>query len=520
MSSSSQLRKLTLLVFLCFGVFMVYLDATIVNVALPEMQEGLSADISELQWIIDSYTLAFACLLLTAGTVGDIVGRKKLFLVGLIGFTVTSALCALAGSVEMLLIARALQGAFGAVVIPTSLSLVSSAYEDAAARARAIGVWAGLGGLALSVGPVLGGVLVENLGWQSIFWVNVPIGVIAAAVLPRLLDEYRSSEAGNVDPVGQALFVLAVAALAYGLIEGNNRGWSSAVIVGSFVVSGLALLVFVPWELRRERPMLPLRLFRQPIVVVAGTVNFLGLFGLFAAIFLLTLYLQSVEGLSATQTGVRFLALTVPIMVASFVASVLAARVGPRWPIVLGSVCSAAGLYGLVLLDPGDGFAAYWWALALLGAGVSLTGAPATVSLLETVGAAQVGMAAGVSNTFRQVGAVFGVALSGALLQRELDDGLPGALARLRSASPELRALGEESLGGGDISRLAELPPEARLAVRDAIRPVFLDGLHDTAVVAAAGSLVGGLLTLLILRSRTRSGRVVAAADAPVTEVH
>jgi len=216
---------------------------------------------------------------------------------------------------------------------------------------------------------------------------------------------------------------------------------------------------------------------------------------------------------------VRFLALTVPIMVASFAASVLAARVGPRWPIVLGSLCSALGLYGLVLLDPGEGFAACWWSLALLGAGVSLTGASATVALLESVGGAQFGMAGGISNTFRQLGAVFGVALSGSLLQRALNDGLPGALARLRSAAPGLPAPDGKPLGA-DIARLAELPARARLAVRDAVRPVFLDGLHRSAVVAAAGSLLGGLLTLLILRSRTRSGRVLAAdaPDAPVAE--
>ncbi|MGN9817982.1 MFS transporter [Streptomyces sp. SD11] len=499
-----------LLSFVCFGVFMVYLDATIVNVALPEIQRDLNADLSGLQWVVDAYALAFACLLLTSGTVGDIIGRKRLFLAGLVGFTLSSVLCALAGSTQTLLLGRALQGVCGSIMIPVSLALVSATYTEPAARAKAIGIWAGIGGLALSAGPLVGGVLVDTVGWQSIFWVNVPIGVLATAVLARLLTENRGPRARRPDIVGQLLFVVTIAALAYALIEGNSQGWSSALIVGAFAASGVALVSFVLWELRQAEPMLPLKLFREPVVAVAGAVNFLSLFGLFAAIFLLTLQLQSVQGLSSIETGVRFLALTVPIMIASFAASVVAARTGPRAPIVGGSLLSAAGLYGLTVLEADSGFGAYWWALALLGVGVSFTGAPATVALLGSVPPEQAGTASGISNTFRQVGAVFGVALAGALLLRHLRDALPGALAGVpmpQDAREHTYAL----LRDGDLSRADALPPALREPVLDAVGPVFADGMHLVTQVAAAGTLLGGLCALLLLGRGT--GRV--AADVP-----
>jgi EmrB/QacA subfamily drug resistance transporter len=510
-SPASDNRRGLQLAFLCFGVFMVYLDATIANVALPDIQKDMSANIAQLQWVIDAYTLAFACLLLTSGALGDILGRKNLFLGGLIGFTLTSVACALANSVGLLLTARALQGICGSIMIPVSLALVSAAYPEPSARAKAIGIWSGLGGLALSAGPVIGGVLVDNFGWQSIFWVNVPIGVVAAVVLPRVLSEYPASRARRVDTVGQLLFVTAIASLAYALIEGNTLGWRSGAIIGMFAGSAAALLLFVVWELRHPQPMLPLRMLRDPIVVVAGTVNFLGLFGLFAAIFLLTLYLQNVNGLSTIEAGVRFLALTVPIMVASFVASVLASKVGPRLPIVVGSVLSAAGLIGLTQLEVGTGFGGYWWALALLGSGVALTGAPATVALLGSVPAEQAGTASGVSNTFRQIGAVFGVALSGALLLRRLGDGVPVALAGIPMPDA-LRDKVVEGLSDGDLSRADLLPAELRRPVLAAVGPVYVDGLQLVMQVAAAGTLLGGLLALPFLNSVTAANRRPAPA--------
>ncbi|WP_433498668.1 MFS transporter [Sphaerimonospora sp. CA-214678] len=492
-----------LLTFICIGIFMVYLDSTIVNVALPEIQRDLSTGMTQMQWIIDAYALAVACLLLTAGTLGDIYGRKRIFLGGLVGFLAASALCALAPGYDFLLVARVLQGIAGSIMIPVSLALVSATYPQPVARARAIGVWAGIGGLALAAGPVLGGVLVDAFSWQSIFWVNVPFGLVALAVLLAKLPESKAPTRRRADVFGQVVFVVAMASLVYGLIEASTRGWSDPIILGAFAVAALALALFVVWELRQDDPMLPMNLFRSPVLIVAGAVNFLGLFGLFGSIFLLTFYLQQVNGLSTTETGVRFLALNVAIMVFSYLASVLAAKLGPKIPILIGSVTSAVGLIRLAELEPGTGFADYWWAMALLGAGVSLVGAPATVALLASVRPEQAGTASGVSNTFRQVGSVFGVALVGTLLVRHLSDTVPGALAAV-GLNPAQRAQAVGALSHGDLASISDLPAQLQGPVMHAVAPIFTDGLRIGFTAAAIGTLIGGLFALVILPGRKK----------------
>ncbi|GAA3853940.1 MFS transporter [Streptomyces sedi] len=492
---------------------MVYLDSTIVNVALPEIQHDLSTNLTQLQWIIDAYALVVACLLLTAGTLGDIFGRKRIFLSGLVGFLVASMLCAVSPSYEFLLIARVLQGAAGSVMIPVSLALVSTTFPEPAARARAIGIWAGIGGLALAAGPVLGGVLVDAFGWQSIFWVNLPFGLIALAVLNARLPESKAPGRRRADVVGQILFVVSIAALAYALIEASARGWSDSVIVAAFALATVAMAAFIGWELRQEQPMLPMSLFHSPVLVVAGAVNFLGLFGLYGSIFLLTFYLQQVNGLSTTETGVRFLALNVSIMVFSYVASVVAAKFGPKVPILIGSVASAVGLFELGLLDPGSGFGEYWWSMALLGAGVSLVGAPATVALLSSVRPEQAGTASGVSNTFRQVGSVFGVALCGTLLLRHLGGAVPDAVGGIAMA-PDARQETVSALSHGDLSVIEQLPARLQGPVMDAVGPVFTEGLRIGFTTAAIGTLVGGLFALIILPSRKKQAAKAAAAPA------
>ncbi|MFZ3499323.1 MFS transporter [Streptomyces sp. 5.8] len=509
-----------LLTIICIGVFMAYLDSTIVNVALPEIQHDLSADMTQLQWVINAYALVVACLLLTAGTLGDIFGRKRIFLGGLVGFLVTSVLCAMAPNYEFLLVARALQGAAGSIMIPVSLAIVSTLYPEPAARARAIGIWAGIGGLALATGPVLGGVLVDAFGWQSIFWVNLPFGLLALAVLPGKLTESKAPTRRRADVFGQVLFIVAMASLVYGLIEASARGWSDSVIVGSFGVAVVALVAFVVWELRREDPMLPMNLFRSPVFAVAAAINFLGLYGLFGGIFLLTFYLQEVNGLSTTGAGARFLALNVSIMVFSYIASVVAAKFGPKLPILIGSVASTVSLFELAQLEPGSGFGSYWWAMALLGAGVSLVGAPATVTLISSVRPEQAGAATGVSSTFRQVGSVFGVALTGTLLTQHLRDAVPDALKGV-DLDPAARSEAVDVLSSGDLSVIAGLPAAAQGPVRDAVAPIFTDGLQIGFTAAALGHIIGGLLALVILpgRKKTAAARAAAAvAPAPASD--
>ncbi|MBB6735635.1 MFS transporter [Cohnella zeiphila] len=456
---------------ICLGVFVVYMDATIVNVALPEMQMKLAVGLNSLQWVVDGYTLTFACLLLMAGTVGDIIGHKRVFAIGMIGFTAFSACCALANSIDELVTFRFLQGAFGALMIPASLAMIRNLYEDPAARAKAIGIWAGLGGLALAVGPLAGGWLVEGAGWKSIFWINVPIGIVVFAILLAVKRETVRNRDRSLDVPGQALFILAVGALTYALIEGHSLGWGSARIMGSFIAAGVLLAAFLLRESLAREPLLPLGLFRNPVFTAACFVNFFGFFGLYAIVFLMTLYFQNVEGWSPTGAGVRFLSLNVSIMIASFAWSSIAARVSPTVLIPAGMLAMGGSLMALTAVEPGSAYADYAWALAGIGIGVSFAGSSATVALMASVPLHRAGTASGVANTFRQLSAVFGVALSGTLVSARLPDSSSASLL---------------SIGGGDA------------ATR------FADGMHDAFLLSAAGCFFAAVAAVGLLAAVAR----------------
>jgi len=463
--------------FVCLGVFVVYLDSTIVNVALPEMQKKLEVGMNSLQWVIDGYTLTFACLLLMAGTVGDILGHKRLFAIGMFGFTVFSACCGLAGSIGELVAFRFLQGTFGALMIPASLAIIRNLYDEPAARAKAIGVWAGLGGLALAAGPLIGGWLTETSGWQSIFWINVPIGVVVSAVLLAFKRETARNRNRSLDIPGQLLFIMAIGALTYALIEGQSLGWQSARILSCFGACILLLAAFLLREARAREPLLPLGLFNNSVFNVACFVNFFGFFGLFSVVFLMTLYFQNVNGWSPTEAGVRFLSLNVSIMIASYAGSSLGSRVSPAVLIPVGMLAMGGSLLTLTAVEPGSAYANYAWALSGIGIGISLAGASATVALMSSVPLQMAGTASGVANTFRQISAVLGVALSGTLVSAHLPD-----------ASSETI----QSMSGGDAAA------------------GFAAGMHEAFLVSALGCFFVAAVAagILLVTARRRAALV------------
>ncbi|MFF2780751.1 MFS transporter [Streptomyces sp. NPDC058052] len=421
------------LLFLGLAVFVVYAGTTMTEVTLPALRDELPASPTQLRWVASVYVLASACLLLSGGALGDILGRKRVFLAGLAGFGATSAWCAAAPSIGTLLVARAAQGAFGSVLIPVSLALVAALFPDPAARARAIGLGAGFCGLALGMGPVLGGLVVDGWGWRAVFWLNVPVAAVALLGLRRSLPDGEPRRARRLDVTGQLLFVVAAAALVFALAEGNAQGWTSAPVAVAFALAAVALPGFLWREVRATEPMLPLGLFRSPVVVSACTVNLLSLFGLYAAMSLVAQRMHELGGLTASQIGVRFLVLNGAIAVASCAVAFLVVGTGPRLPVVLGTLCSGVALLGLARLGPAEGHGSYGWLLALLGTGVSLAAAPATVALLGAVPVTWAGTASGVSNTFRQLGSVLGVAASGATVSAQ---GLvPGAASALSLAA-------------------------------------------------------------------------------------
>ncbi|MFC0453323.1 MFS transporter [Rhodococcus jostii] len=456
-----------LLLGICAMTFVVYLDTSITPVALPDIVRDLGGGGTAAQWILDGYTLAFACLLLAGGLLGDRIGARRVLLAGTVLFTFASLLCAIAPGMGALVAARALQGVAAAAIVPLSVAALSTHIPDPAARARAIGLWGGTAGVALAVGPLLGGVLVTTAGWRALFWINLPVCLLAWLCLRSALQTGRPQTGRGLDVPGQILFVVAGCSLTLLLIEGPHRGWTSLFVLGCAVTAAVVVAVFVVWETRTRHPLLSPDLFRIPEVTVACAVNFLGLFGLYGVLFVLTLFFQRDLGLSPLQTGLRFLPLFGMLGVASLIAAIVARRFGTRRTMVTGLGLICAGLVGLVSVTLDVPPIGYLIALGLLGGGIPLSGGVVAIqAMADAVPTAAMGAASGAMNTFRQFGAVFGVAIA--------------ALAS---------------------------PPAGDAAVTN---------LPATFLLAAAGAALGGVLTAVALRPK----RVPAQAETEPEPIH
>ncbi|WP_123041317.1 DHA2 family efflux MFS transporter permease subunit [Cohnella candidum] len=504
--------------FLCFGVFMVYLDLMIVNVALPDIRTDMEIGIRGLQWIVDAYAIPFACLLLAAGALGDIVGHKKMFLTGLAGFTLASVWCAESSTLTSLLAARAVQGAFGALMIPVSLAIIRLTFDTPAERAKAIGVWAGIGGIALAAGPLAGGWLVEAFGWKSVFWLNVPVGAAVFLTLSVLMTETSVRAKRSFDVVGQFLSIAGIACLSYGLIESHSLGWDNPGIIASFAGALLSLIAFAVWERRFRDPLLPVSLFRQPLFLVALLVNFLSFFGVFAVMFVMTLYLQNVNGLTAFETGVRFLPLTAAIMVMTTIGGNLTAKIPPVAMIPIGAFAAGGALFWLTSLEPGSGFGVYAWPLLLLGIGLSLAGTSTTVALMNGISPERAGMASGIANTFRQISAVVAVALSGTIISDRVRASSDAWMSSL-SIPEEWRSPLQETMASGNLNaeawRSAGLPADSLEILGGKTADWFAGGMHGAMVLSGIAGIVCGLISLLLL-ARRGAKRNVRGSAAPV----
>ena len=436
MTSLAPARSRTaVLVVVCLALFLALLDSTAISLALPVVQEDLGADVSGLQWIADGYVLVFACLLLSAGTAGDRLGRRRPFLGGLVLFTLGSVVCALAPSLGWLVAGRVVQGIGAAAVTPQTLAILGQTFPAPAERARAFGIWSGVSGLALLLGPAVGGLLVGTWGWQSVFWVNVPVGVLAVVLGSRVLVDVPPAEASTLDLPGQVLTVGVLGTLTYALIEGGRHGWTSGLILTLLACSVALAVVLVSVERRAAAPMLRLDLFRSGTFSACAAVTFVTAFGLYASFFLLSLYLQRVQGLAPAAAGVRLLPAMVAVVLVAPVAGLLAGRVGSRPVVVLGSGLAAAGLLLLSTLDAGSGYVSVWPALVALGAGIGFA-MPATNTALMGAAPVSSGSAAGATGeTSQQVGALLGIAVLGALVSAGIRDsvrddaGLTGAAA-------------------------------------------------------------------------------------------
>src|SRR4051812_20534139 len=414
-------RKWWTLVAVAAGTFMLLLDVTIVNVVLPDIAKDLKASLSDLQWVIDAYALTLAALLLTAGSLADRFGRRLLFAIGIVAFTLGSLLCGVAQSPTWLSLARAFQGIGGAIMFATGHALLSSSFQGRE-RGTAFGVFGAITGIAVAVGPVLGGALTSGLSWRWIFFVNVPVGIAALAVTVRAVEESRDPAARRPDWIGLLTFSAGLAALVYGLIRSNEDGWSSGVVVGSLIAAAVLLIAFVLAEAYGRAPMFDLRLLRKPTFVGGLIAAFAISASLFAAFPFLTLYLQTGLGLSAMQTGLRFLVLSGPIFITAGIAGRLTDKVPTS--LLIGPGFALIGVAELLMrgIDTQMSWTHLIPGFLLAGVGAGLVNVPLASTAVGVVEPARAGMASGINSTLRQVGIATGVAALGAIFTSHVSD--------------------------------------------------------------------------------------------------
>ncbi|MBB1158730.1 MULTISPECIES: MFS transporter [Amycolatopsis] len=404
------------LAILCSSILVVAMDNTIVNVALPVIRTDLDASINGLQWTIDSYTLVIACFLMLAGATGDRLGRKRTFLAGLVLFGLGSLLCSVAPSIGWLVAARIVQALGGAMLNPVAMSIITNVFTDPGERARAIGVWGSIVGISLGVGPVLGGVLTESIGWRAIFWVNVPVVVAAIALTVRYVPESRAPHPRRPDPVGQVLVVLLLGSAVTAAIEGQRLGWGSPAILGLTGLGVLALTALIRWELRRREPLVELRFFRSAPFSSATISAVCGLAAFGTFLFLSPLYLQDVRGLSALQSGLMLLPAAVAVTIAAPLSGRLVANRGARIPLLTAGISMTVVA---VLLTTASAATPLWVlaiAYGVFGLGFGLLNPPITNAAVSGMPRSQAGVAAAVASTSRQVGQTLGVAIAGTIL--------------------------------------------------------------------------------------------------------
>jgi EmrB/QacA subfamily drug resistance transporter len=409
-------KKWWTLAAVAFGLFMIMLDNTIVNVALPSIQRSLHMSISSLEWIVTAYALTFAALLITGGKLGDLYGRRKMFILGLAVFTLSSLACGLSPNAGFLIGARAVQGVGAALMNPATLSIITATFPPKQ-RGQAIGIWAGVSALALAIGPLIGGLIVDNINWHWIFYVNIPVGVVGILVSRLVIAESRdTSHEQSIDLPGLLTSGLALLSLSYALIEGNRHGWGSPEIIGLFAGAAVLLGVFIRLELRQRLPMLDLGLFRIGSFAGANLVAMLVSLGMFGVFFFISLYVQNVLGYSPTKAGAIFLPMTVLIIVVAPIAGKLSDRVGSRW--LMGAGMSILGVSLLLYQRIGvhSSFVSLLPQLLLGGVGMALTMSPMTSAAMASVPVDKAGVGSGVLNSFRQMGGSLGIALMGAIL--------------------------------------------------------------------------------------------------------
>jgi len=508
-------RKWWTLIVVCVATFMLLLDITIVNVALPKIATDLKASFSDIQWVIDAYALTLASVLLTTGALADLLGRRLVFSIGLVLFGLTSLLCALSPSALFLILARGGQGIGGAIMFSTSLALLAQEFHGRE-RGTAFGAWGATIAVSAAVGPLLGGALTEGFGWPSIFLINVPVAVVAVALTLARVAESRDPAGTRIDWIGTVTFTAALFLLVFAVIRSNASGWGSTLIVSLLIGCALLLIAFVVSQFVQDNAMFDVSLFRKPTFGGASIVAFAVAASMFAMFLYLTLYLQTILGFSPLQTGLRFL----PVTVVSFFVSALSGNLSARMPVRLllgfGLVLVGAGL----LMMRGLSVSSHWTALLagfiVGGAGIGMVNPALASTAIGVVPPQRSGMASGINSTFRQVGVATGIAVLGSIFETAIKTNLVPKLAGTPAAAQGAQ-IAHAVAAGGSQQVLQAVPPAARARAGTAIHAAFAVAMNDILLVAALVAFVGAALALLLVRGSdffTYGAREPAAATA------
>ena len=488
-------RRWATLAVLSLSLVIIGLDNTILNVALPTLVRELGATASQLQWMVDSYVLVFAGLLLTMGALGDRFGRKLALNAGLILFGAASIAAAYVDTATGLIAARAVMGVGGALIMPSTLSIITNVFEGPE-RGRAIAAWAAVAGLGIVIGPALGGWLLENFWWGSIFLINVFVVIAALAAGWFLVPESKDPDATPLDPLGAGLSIVGLVALVYGIIEAPAEGWTSGPVIAAFAVAVVTLSLFLWWETRTEYPMLRLSFFENPRFSAAAGAITLVFFAMFGTVFMLTQYLQFVLEFTPLQAGIRVMPVATMVVAAPLSAR-LTERFGTKRVVASGLIIVAGAMAVLATIDTGSGYGHVALALSLLGIGMGTAMAPATDSVMGSLPLAKAGVGSAMNDTTRQVGGALGVAILGSILASTYSSTMDPVVGAL---PPEAAAAASDSIGGA--LGVAAAVGEAAAPLVEAAKSAFIDGMGLAIWVAAGVALAGAILTWLYLPAR------------------
>lgn len=502
-------RRWLILFTLCLSVLIIVMDNTILGVAIPPLVKDLGATNSQVQWIVDGYVLVFAGLLLTAGSLGDRFGRRRTLWIGIVLFSFFSIASALSTSAAQLIVARSLMGVGAALIMPSTLSLLSNVFRDPKERGRAISVWAACSGLGVAIGPVAGGTLLAHFSWHSVFWINLPIGAAALIAGAILLPESKDDNAPRLDPLGALLSILGLGGLVFGIIEGPSKGWSNGITLTGFAIGLVSVVGFIAWELHTDHPMLDLNFFRNPRFTAASASITLSFFATMGSMFLMTQYWQFVMGYTPLQVGVRLMPYAVTLMIAAPLSARVTERLGTKRVVTLGLVVLASSMLMMSTLTVDSGYTPLAIYMTVMAVGMAFTMAPATESVMGALPRSRAGVGSAVNDTTRQMGGAIGIAVIGSLVASLYASDISGAGRRFGLTGAAL-ANSKDSLSGA-LQEAQRLGGTAAAGFARAARLAFVDGFTTGLRVS---TVVIGLTAVLAYRCLPARGH-----DHPVDEI-